>query len=509
MTQKKFNRIAAAIAISITILASITLKVKNSTAESKKKIEPVTQVELILDASGSMWGKIKKEFKINIAKKALYGLINELNSEKNIQVALRVYGHRNKRCNNTILEIPMGKLTPKRIKRMRRKIKSIRPKGRTPISFSLLKSAKDFKKKLPGKKVIILLTDGLETCKTDPCKVAKALKEKGIITKINVVGFGMGRVNLNSLKCIPKPFKGIFITADNSRQLKKALKKIKEKIIQKEIEPGKGKLIVHGRTPEGRVEYVFVDVYRGGKKIKSAEGEQAEFLLQKGMYNLRIKSRATKKEKFLKGVQVEEGYVAKREVIIVKTKRDIISTDSVLGKAEFSDPDPRPSKVIILVIGEVKGGRALHTTTALYESETGTLIKVGIKSKVHEIITKPGNYEVRITDLETGGEKVAQFSGLKKGSITKKRVVFERGMLVLVSKNANGTAMKTTLRIYDAKTKKIIKKSPGKIRHEIALFPGTYDLKMHGWYTKEEKLLLNVAIKNGIILEKEVIMGEN
>ncbi|MEL7148004.1 MAG: hypothetical protein AAFO69_16640, partial [Bacteroidota bacterium] len=68
---------------------------------------------LLLDASGSMLGKLdERQLKINVAKDILSDLIDSLKIDKNVELALRVYGHQYDRkqqvCTDSRLEVPFG-----------------------------------------------------------------------------------------------------------------------------------------------------------------------------------------------------------------------------------------------------------------------------------------------------------------------------------------------------------------------------------------------------------------
>ena len=70
-----------------------------------------TRVLLVLDGSGSMLGKLdNQQLKINVAKNILSDLIDSLKVNKDVELALRVYGHQYasklKNCKDSKLEVP-------------------------------------------------------------------------------------------------------------------------------------------------------------------------------------------------------------------------------------------------------------------------------------------------------------------------------------------------------------------------------------------------------------------
>lgn len=172
--------------------------------EKKKKFlsAPLTRVLIIFDASNSMSGKFKDEKKISIAKKIAYQLLDSLSKIPNIQLALRVYGSTVKYppgdCNDSKLIIPFK---PNNINEIKQYIQTIQPTGITPIEHSLIQSAGDF----PDNKTlnnIILITDGIEECKGDPCKARQFLESQGIIFKPFIIGIGLNNQQAQTFNCV-------------------------------------------------------------------------------------------------------------------------------------------------------------------------------------------------------------------------------------------------------------------------------------------------------------------
>ena len=153
--------------------------------------EPLTRILFIFDASNSMWGDWQSDKKIFIAHRVLSQMIDSLENFSNVQLALRVYGHQKDLslhdCNDTKLEVPFAHNNFQRIKQ---KLKSIYPKGTTPIGLSLQAAEKDFPPCNNCRNIIVLITDGIEECKSDPCEVSQALQRKGIILKPFIIGIG-------------------------------------------------------------------------------------------------------------------------------------------------------------------------------------------------------------------------------------------------------------------------------------------------------------------------------
>ena len=207
----------------------------------QQKVPEKTRILFVLDGSGSMealWSA--GQSKMDVAKDILTKLVDSLRVNQNLELALRVYGHRYTRqannCTDSNLEIPFA---PKNHKAIIEKIKSIKPKGVTPITYSLLQSANDFPSAAGYRNILILITDGVESCGGDPCTVSVALQKKGVFLRPYIIGLGLesGKV----LECVGK-----YIDAQNARSLNTVLNKSIETSLAKttvsvELMNGSGK----------------------------------------------------------------------------------------------------------------------------------------------------------------------------------------------------------------------------------------------------------------------------
>lgn len=195
-------------------------------AQKAKPGEDITtRLLFIMDGSRSMMGRWERGSKMDVAKKMMAQFLDSLQSidNKRFELALRVYGHQSpvppQNCNDTKLEVPFGKGNIPQIKRA---IRSISPKGTTPIAHSIALSGNDFPNDCKQcRNIIILLTDGVEACEGDPCKAALKLRQKGVILKPFVIGVGILPEDKESLKCI-----GTYFDATDEITFKKVLKVI-------------------------------------------------------------------------------------------------------------------------------------------------------------------------------------------------------------------------------------------------------------------------------------------
>jgi Mg-chelatase subunit ChlD len=145
-------------------------------------------VALILDASGSMLKRMEGGRRIEIAKDLLAKAVTE-HIPPGTPVALRVFGHKEANSCRTDLVIPMKPLDPTA---MAKTLEGINAKNlaKTPIADSLAKIEADLEG-AKGKRVVVLVTDGEETCDGDPEAVLQKLADHGIDLRLEIVGFAI------------------------------------------------------------------------------------------------------------------------------------------------------------------------------------------------------------------------------------------------------------------------------------------------------------------------------
>ena len=195
----------------ISLLLFLWLTPGSVLAQGKpQKVAEKTRLLFLLDGSGSMlekWGK-PNETKLSIARAILSRIVDSLRQDSKIDLGLRVYGHQyppgQNNCKDTKLEVPFA---TKNHSLIIEKINQIKPKGVTPISYALQEAAGDFPVQPGYRNILILITDGIESCGGDPCAVSEALQKKGVFLQPYIIGLGMSAEK--SLDCV-----GTFMNAD-------------------------------------------------------------------------------------------------------------------------------------------------------------------------------------------------------------------------------------------------------------------------------------------------------
>ena len=140
----------------------------------------------------------------------------------NTQVGLRIYGQRMgftpmEACRASSLVSPIRANNSENIEYALNKHK---PRGMTPITYSLKQAIKYDFMGYSGKKHIILLTDGGENCDESPCTYVINLIKIRRDVQIDVIAFNIkDSDDLEQLQCTALVTSGKFYNAQTSAQL--------------------------------------------------------------------------------------------------------------------------------------------------------------------------------------------------------------------------------------------------------------------------------------------------
>lgn len=271
--------VAALVLLPLTNLVSGP-SVAGAVSESRK-------VELILDASGSMNGRLPDgEVKLAAARKAIEGLLGNMTAGTTI--AFRAYGHQSPRekhdCRDTQLLVPFGSLEQNGDP-TRKQLGQLKARGYTPITWVIETAAKDFEGTSGVEKVLILVSDGNETCEGDPCAAAETLKKSDASLVIHTVGFGVDEATRAQLECVAARTGGKYFSAEDSLALGDVLSAAVETAGNTPPKrTGSGRLKVDGADLAG---HRITDATTGSE-VGNVSRVHSTIDLPAGIYNLEV-----------------------------------------------------------------------------------------------------------------------------------------------------------------------------------------------------------------------------
>jgi hypothetical protein len=178
--------------------------------------QKVKNLLIIIDSSASMSTKTEDGIqKLYAAKIALYSLVNELS--RNLNVGLMTYGDFDTNpCDRVVVMVPVAPLNREALWKV---TSLIQPKGLTPLANSLEQGA-HYLSGIEGRALIMLITDGQDTCAGDPVAIAARIEKKhGIEVKVNVIGLGVPREEERQLKDIARAGGGDYYLVNTQQDL--------------------------------------------------------------------------------------------------------------------------------------------------------------------------------------------------------------------------------------------------------------------------------------------------
>lgn len=201
----------------------------NFKINSKKK-----NILIILDASGSMELLVNGQTRMNLAKQAIKNYINQAVNINNF--GLMIYGHKGSNsvndklisCNSAEMIASIGSVNQQNIDQILSQVKST---GWTPIGLAIKESKNAFTGKEGEENEIIIVTDGEESCDTNPVEEARNIKNLMNI-KVNVIAFAVEPQATTSLIQIAQAGGGTFVSASNAEELDRRFNELYQKGLQ-------------------------------------------------------------------------------------------------------------------------------------------------------------------------------------------------------------------------------------------------------------------------------------
>jgi hypothetical protein len=184
-------------------------------------------VLVVLDASGSMNAQLPEgRTRLEAAKAAVGDVVGSLAPDT--RLALRVYGHQStpdkKNCEDSELVAGFAQLSQGKAALLD-KVAGLKARGYTPITLSLQLAAQDIANEPSAERTVVLVSDGRETCRADPCVAARALAAADVKLVVHTIGLGVDAAARSQLQCIASVVRGSYFDAGSRSELAAVLGK--------------------------------------------------------------------------------------------------------------------------------------------------------------------------------------------------------------------------------------------------------------------------------------------
>jgi len=182
-------------------------------------------VQIIFDAYGSMNDEWEGRNKLDLAREALGRALEELEGSS-ARLSLRCFGFDRQMeeagdsCFNSTLLIDFNHGESRAIIEA---VRDLEAHGKTPIARSLRLAGKDLMPYRRSRPMVLLITDGRETCGGDPVQVIRRLRAGGLDVRVHVVGLDLTEESRQELQSIARAGQGLFHDANNLSDLSRSL----------------------------------------------------------------------------------------------------------------------------------------------------------------------------------------------------------------------------------------------------------------------------------------------
>jgi Ca-activated chloride channel family protein len=176
---------------------------------------------IVFDASGSMGGRRDGFRKIDLARRALADVLPQITRSR--PTGLVTYGGMaGVACNSVaVRQEPKAGSGGTIIA----KLETIQPIGATSLTDSITIAA-DVLRRYSAPGIVVVITDGLENCGGNVCKLARRLRVRGHKVRVHVIGFLLQGEQTATLNCLAGTTHGTYVATNSLEGLKRALRRL-------------------------------------------------------------------------------------------------------------------------------------------------------------------------------------------------------------------------------------------------------------------------------------------
>jgi Ca-activated chloride channel family protein len=201
--------ILSAATLSLTLCASGAYAVSDLTCRD--------DAMLVLDASGSMVQKAGDKTRITMARESIRRVIPSAAHQR--RLGLMTFGPGSSdQCSNITTRVPLQSNAAASIIDQ---VEGIVPDGGTPIATAIERAANalDYQHR---KAVVVVVTDGDETCRMNPCDVAQKLHASAKDLTVHIIGIDSSPAQ--QISCFAEATGGLYVPAKTEEELSAALR---------------------------------------------------------------------------------------------------------------------------------------------------------------------------------------------------------------------------------------------------------------------------------------------
>ena len=200
------RRAAGALGASVALFAALTRDPEPACAQ--RSDWPSGPIEIVLDASSGMRGRIGDAERMTVAREFVRSLHAELAAAGTLPpMGLRVYGAGSPRAQRDCQDTRLALSTTDRQGDITKAVSEVQPLGVGALAFALEQALAD------TARTYVLVTSGSDGCGADACAVWRRVFERGSNrhARLHVVALGVEAAEVERLKCLSRAGSGSFL----------------------------------------------------------------------------------------------------------------------------------------------------------------------------------------------------------------------------------------------------------------------------------------------------------
>ena len=171
---------------------------------------------IVFDTSGSMQQRDRQyQTRLETARSALRNILPEITKDR--RTGLIVFGA----LENCSVELRL-RLAHQAQSQISNQLDRLVPGAQTPIALAVEQGARELK----GQGIVVVITDGEETCGGDPCAAGRQLKAQFPELTVHVIGYKLGPKSTEPALCLAEGTGGKFISVKEPEELTAALREV-------------------------------------------------------------------------------------------------------------------------------------------------------------------------------------------------------------------------------------------------------------------------------------------
>jgi len=182
----------------------------------------IMNVVIVLDASAGMAGEMLGSTRMDLARVALSQYVETL--PPGINVGLLLYGHRGSKDKGDQVESCAAielvyRVGPMDRAALKAAINSAPALGWAPVAESLRAAQRALAGREMQTNRILLVASGGDNCGGDPCQVVKEMRQNGVTTTIDAIGFNLAYEAIQPLQCVAHTTGGLYYSLSTFEEL--------------------------------------------------------------------------------------------------------------------------------------------------------------------------------------------------------------------------------------------------------------------------------------------------